>query len=62
MRNLLPILAIALSFCLTAIAQTTKPNVLFIAVDDLNTCPEGFEGETTVHTPNITRLSDMGVR
>lgn len=39
-----------------------RPNVLFIAIDDLNTSPEGFNGETTVHTPNITRLSDMGVR
>ena len=39
-----------------------RPNVLFIAIDDLNTCPEGFNGETTVHTPNITRLADMGVR
>jgi arylsulfatase A-like enzyme len=46
-----------LSFC-----QSEKPNVLFIAIDDLNTCPEGFNGESTVHTPNMTKLAEMGVR
>jgi arylsulfatase A-like enzyme len=39
-----------------------RPNVLFIAIDDLNTSPEGFNGETTVHTPHLTRLANKGVR
>lgn len=44
----------------TAVAN--QPNVLFIAIDDLNTSPEGFNGETTVHTPNLSRLAEMGTR
>jgi len=43
-------------------AERERPNVLMIAVDDLNTCPEGFGGETTVATPNISRLAEKGVR
>ncbi len=43
-------------------AQSQRSNVLFIAIDDLNTCPEGFHGETTVHTPNLAKLAEMGVR
>ncbi|MFC2113348.1 sulfatase [Bacteroidota bacterium] len=38
-----------------------KPNVLFIAIDDLNSCLEGMNGETTVHTPNINSLVNRGV-
>ncbi|WP_168432979.1 sulfatase [Pontiella sulfatireligans] len=37
------------------------PNVLFIAIDDLNACADGMNGETSVHTPNISRLADKGV-
>ncbi len=40
--------------------DNARPNVLFIAIDDLNTCPDPFSGETTVHTPNIDRLARMG--
>ena len=38
-----------------------RPNVLFIAVDDLNSCVDGMNGETGVHTPNISRLAQRGV-
>ena len=44
------------------IADGTRPNVLFIAVDDLNDwvgCLGGYGG--TVHTPNIDRLAARGV-
>ena len=41
-------------------AGETKPNVLFIAVDDLNACLEGMDGETTVDTPNLNRLAERG--
>ena len=39
-----------------------KPNVLFLAVDDMKdwvNCLGGYEG--TVHTPNIDRLADRGM-
>lgn len=41
--------------------QLTKPNVLFIAIDDLNTSPAAFKGESSLPTPNIDRLAGMGV-
>ncbi|MDZ8117071.1 sulfatase [Pontiella agarivorans] len=39
----------------------SRPNVLFIAIDDLNACPDRMGGETVVQTPNINRLADRGV-
>ncbi len=41
--------------------QTANPNVLFIAIDDLNSCPDQMAGDTPVHTPNINRLAGRGV-
>jgi arylsulfatase A-like enzyme len=42
-------------------ASKEKPNVLFIAVDDLR--PElGCYGETHIHSPNIDRLAAEGTR
>ncbi|GAB5560498.1 MAG: sulfatase [Synoicihabitans sp.] len=41
-------------------AQETRPNVLFIAIDDLNACLESMNGETTIATPNINRLAQQG--
>jgi len=43
-------------------AEDARPNVLFIAVDDMNdwtSVLNGYEGE--VHTPNIERLAKRGV-
>lgn len=42
-------------------SKNTQPNVLFIAIDDLNSCIEGMNGETSVPTPNISRLAQKGV-
>lgn len=44
-----------------ALAQTAKPNVLFLSVDDLNDwvgCLKGYPG---IQTPNIDRLARQGV-
>ena len=39
---------------------TLKPNVLFIASDDLSSAMNAF-GNPAVHTPNFDRLQKMGV-
>ncbi|TDT47395.1 arylsulfatase A-like enzyme [Maribacter spongiicola] len=39
--------------------EQSKPNVLFIAVDDLNTMIGSFDGPAK--TPNIDRLASMGI-
>lgn len=46
----------------TAADQATRPNVVFLAVDDMKDwvqCLGGYEG--TVHTPNIDRLAARGM-
>lgn len=51
---------IAVSFANSSFAES-RPNVLFIAVDDMKdwvNCLGGYEG--TVHTPNIDRLAARG--
>lgn len=62
MRTLFSALAaLALLFSVsTDTAAAEKPNVLFIAVDDLR--PQlGCYGETGMHSPNIDRLASRGV-
>ena len=44
----------------TATAEPSRPNVLFIAVDDLR--PElGCSGKHHIHSPNIDRLAESGI-
>lgn len=55
-------LIIAAALITSSTFAADKPlNVLMIAIDDLNTCPHVFKGETTVHTPNIEKLAKKGV-
>ena len=54
------LLALAGLLALAIPAAAEKPNVLFIAIDDLNdwiACMGGREG---VHTPNLDRLAARG--
>ncbi len=67
MKNPTTCWMILTSWCLIASSPTLaesapRPNVLFIAVDDLNDwvdCLGGYPGE--VHTPNIDRLAAKGL-
>ncbi|MFT5191977.1 MAG: arylsulfatase A-like enzyme [Verrucomicrobiales bacterium] len=55
---------LALLFCLVTGAISgaqDKPNILFIAVDDLNDWISPLGGHPQAQTPNITRLADRGM-
>jgi arylsulfatase A-like enzyme len=62
-RNLFAPLALALLLCpsLAPRAAAAPPNVLFIAVDDLNDWIGCLGGHPQAHTPNIDRLAIRGV-
>ncbi|MEX0321611.1 MAG: sulfatase [Puniceicoccaceae bacterium] len=46
--------------CIAANKDQAKPNVLFIAADDLN-CALGCYGDIIAKTPNLDRLAETGV-
>ncbi len=54
-------LFLALAFALPCSAQTAKPNVLFIAMDDLNDWTSLHGGHPQAKTPNMERLAKRGV-
>ena len=58
------IVVLALSFAQVSVAQTssTKPNVLFIVIDDLNDWVGYLGGNAQSPTPNLDRLARRGVR
>jgi len=49
------------ALCAAVCLQATKPNVILIVCDDLNTDIEGFGGHPQTQTPNMTRLMDSAV-
>ena len=55
------LLALIFSPCLLSLAAAKKPNVLFIAVDDLRPELASFGADQMV-TPHIDALMDRGVR
>lgn len=62
MKNILLVSLIAGSQCAFASnSKSEKPNVLFIAVDDLNDWTGYLGGHPQAKTPNIDRLASMGV-
>lgn len=48
-------------YCSMLAAVADSPNVLFIAVDDLNDWVGCLEGHPQAHTPNIDRLAARGI-
>ena len=57
LRKLIPLLVLSASFALAA----DKPNVLFIAIDDLNDWIGVLGGHPQARTPNLDRLAARGV-
>lgn len=41
-------------------AETPRPNIVWIIAEDMS-CHFGYQGEKTVHTPNVDRLAREGV-
>ena len=65
-KNNLSLVLLALLICIHVVvnvvrAEHVRPNVLFIAADDMN-CDLGVYGDPLVKTPNLDRLAKMGVR
>ena len=58
---LLAVAAVAISALPLAVLAEAKPNVLFIAVDDLNDWVGCLDGHPQAKTPNIDRLAERGV-
>ena len=58
MRRFLPVIAAAL---VMHAAAATPPDVLFIAIDDLNDWVGCLDGHPQALTPNIDRLAGEGV-
>lgn len=57
--KLMPV--IAMLFAITTFAQEKKPNIVMIAVDDLNDWVGVFGGNPQVKTPNIDKLAQKGM-
>lgn len=53
-------MVLALVFCSLGAAHAQKPNILFIAIDDLNDWVGCLRGHPQVKTPNIDRLAERG--
>ena len=39
---------------------SSKPNIIFITVDDLNDYVEGYDGHPQILTPNLNLLKSKG--
>jgi arylsulfatase A-like enzyme len=68
MNNALSITLLALSLaafipgCKTAETKVERPNIIFLLTDDQRENSLGVTGHPFVHTPNIDRLAQQGVR
>lgn len=62
MLNLFPMLLVALSPIACAQAEQTRPNVLFIFIDDMGYGDFSCYGNEDVSTPHCDRLTEQGAR
>ena len=53
---------ISIFLCTAAESPAQKPNILFVFADQLRSSALGCYGNDQVHTPNIDRIADEGVR
>jgi len=61
-RSLNIAISLAIAFtCSATLSAAGKPNVLFIAIDDLNDWVGCLDGHPNTKTPNIDRLAKQGV-
>jgi arylsulfatase A-like enzyme len=61
MRKIIGVLWLLMVLLQSTIALAAKPNVLFIAVDDLNDWVGFLEGHPNAKTPNLDKLASRGV-
>jgi arylsulfatase A-like enzyme len=59
--TLVAVLVLVVAFVDSAVADETKPNVLFIVVDDMNDWVGCLDGHPQSKTPNMDRLAACGV-
>src|SRR5262245_33713890 len=61
-RVLLALLCLALSAMLARAADATRPNIIFVLVDDMGHADLGGMGAKDIRTPNIDRLASEGLK
>lgn len=59
-KRLLVFLGLLISFCRSATLQAEQPNVLLIAIDDLNNWVGCLGGHPQARSPNIDQLAERG--
>ncbi len=62
MKQSLYLAIFSLFFCITAEAQSAKPNILLILTDDLGYHDVSYYGTKDLRTPNIDQLCKSGIR
>lgn len=60
MKNSIPLLFFFLTSFFFSAAESSKPNVLLVSIDDLNDWVGCLGGHPQAKTPNIDRLAEMG--
>ena len=61
MRTVFPFIIVLLLSCLAPADQARKPNVLFLAVDDMNDWLGCMGTSPSAITPNLDKLANRGV-